>query len=186
MKIAVFCAARDSLQQRHKDDAAFVGRNIARRGHSLVFGGGNCGLMGEVSRAAKEAGAHVYGVTIRGLAEIEPPGNNCSQLDIVELMSVRKDMICDASDAFIVLPGGVGTMEEFFQVLCHNQIAVYDKPIVLVNTNGFYDPLITFMQSCIKQKAMGKSIFEHFTIVGDAWDAVRTIEELYEEQQDGK
>ena len=179
MRIGVFCSARDVMPAKYRTEARRLGRLMAQRGHDLAFGGGGCGLMGDVSQAVFNNGGHVYGVSIPHLVEQEPTTDKCTHLEIVETMSARKDLIIAASDSFIILPGGVGTMEEFFQVLCHNQIKLYKKPIAIVNQSGYYTPLLDFFDNAVRERFMGKSIMDMFTVVDTASEAIDAVEEAF-------
>jgi uncharacterized protein (TIGR00730 family) len=140
--IAVFCAASPGTQPIHREAAAALGREIARRNLRLVYGGGAVGLMGVVADAALQAGAKVVGVLPKSLLQKEIGHKGLTELLIVDSMHERKAAIADRSDAFIALPGGFGTYDEFCEMLTWSQLGIHTKPCGLLNVEGFYDPLL--------------------------------------------
>jgi uncharacterized protein (TIGR00730 family) len=140
--VAVFCGARTGVSSRHADEAAELGRSIGRLGAGLVYGGGRVGLMGILADAALEAGAPVYGVIPAGLAKKEVAHAGLTRLDVVATMHERKARISDAARGFIAMAGGFGTLDELFEVVTWKQLGHHDRPIVLLNGSGFFDPLL--------------------------------------------
>ena len=140
--ICVFCGSSFGAKPLYRAQARALGSSIGRRGWSMVFGGGGNGLMGETARAAHDAGAKVLGVLPDFLRRIEAPLEDDSEdLVIVPDMQIRKQKMLAAADAFVILPGGLGTLDEIFEVLSTAQLKVHAKPIVVVDTDGFYAPL---------------------------------------------
>jgi len=144
--VAVFCGARSGGDPDFADDARELGRLIAERGSRLVYGGGNVGLMGVIADAALDAGGEITGVIPRSMVEVELAHIGVEDMRVVESMLERKELIAGISDVFVCLPGGVGTLDELFEVVTWNQLRLHDKPVTLINTNGFYDELWTFLQ----------------------------------------
>ena len=145
--ICVFGAGSRSLNEAFLEDAYALGRALAQNGYGLVFGGGKTGLMGQVALAAHENGA----VSIKGIAPafMNVPGvlfEHCDELILTETMHERKQMMEAVSDAFVVLPGGAGTFEEFFEVLTQKNLGLHKKAIILLNTNGFFDPVVELLR----------------------------------------
>lgn len=140
MNICVFGAASPKVDQKYVDAVERLGEALAKRGHQLIFGGGMYGLMGAAARGAKKGGAKVTGVMPRFFLEkkIEPVFEDCDELIMTQSMSERKDIMEELSDAFIVAPGGIGTFEEFFQMLVLKQLDQHNKPIAIYNVSGFY------------------------------------------------
>ena len=142
LNICIFGASSSQLEQVYYSDAISLGKQIAQAGHTLIFGGGIAGLMGACASAVKEAGGRLVGIAPKIFNE---PGiliSDCQKLIITESMTERKEMMLDMADAFIVLPGGIGTMDEFFEILTLTQLGLRSSPIVLLNTNGFYMTLM--------------------------------------------
>jgi uncharacterized protein (TIGR00730 family) len=144
--ICVYCGSRDGVQPAFAFAAGEVGRWIGRHGGQLVYGGGKNGLMGIVAQATLEAGGTVVGIIPKSLVEREWANHDCTELHVVATMHERKAMMADRADAFLTLPGGIGTFEEFFEIWTLKQLGYHDKPIGLLNLNGYYDKLSEFLQ----------------------------------------
>ncbi|MGZ5923208.1 MAG: LOG family protein [Rhizomicrobium sp.] len=143
--ICVFCGSSHGARPAFAEAARRLGTLVGERGFSLVFGGGNVGLMGEVARAAHAAGAPVLGVLPSFLRHLEQPMKSAEELVIVPDMQQRKAIMLERSDAFIALPGGLGTFDEIFEVLSTAQLQVHKKPMVLIDSEGYFstfEPLI--------------------------------------------
>ncbi|HKC25194.1 MAG TPA: TIGR00730 family Rossman fold protein [Thermoanaerobaculia bacterium] len=140
--VAVFCGSSLGLAPRYAEEAADVGRAIAAAGAGLVYGGGRVGLMGVLADAALEAGAPVHGVIPAGLARVEVAHSGLTRLDVVATMHERKARMADAAAGFIALAGGFGTLDELFEIVTWKQLRHHDRPIVLFNPSGFFDPLL--------------------------------------------
>ena len=146
ISLCVYCGSRPGELPAYADAARAVGHEIGRRGWQLVYGGGRAGLMGVVADAALEAGAAVVGVIPRSLMDRELGHPTLTELHVVETMHQRKTMMAERSDAFVALPGGIGTFEELFEVWTWRQLGYHDKPIGLLNVAGYYDQLLAFLQ----------------------------------------
>lgn len=132
------------------ETARAVGQWIGAHGGQLVYGGGNAGLMGEVARATKAAGGRVVGIIPTALVDRELANRECDELLVVQTMHERKAKMAERSDAFLALPGGIGTFEELFEVWTWRQLGYHDKPIGVLNVRGYYDALHAFLQSCVE------------------------------------
>ena len=152
--LCVYCGSKPGDEPAFTESAVQVGQWIAQHGGQLVYGGGRNGLMGVVADATLAAGGRVVGVIPRALVEKEWAHNECTELQVVENMHDRKSMMAERADAFLALPGGIGTFEEFFEVWTWRQLGYHNKPIGLLNLNGYYDPLLTFLNSVVKQRFM--------------------------------
>ncbi|TYC65260.1 TIGR00730 family Rossman fold protein [Stappia sp. BW2] len=149
--ICVFCGSSYGALEAYADVARDTGRVIAEQGYTLVYGGAKVGLMGTVANAALEAGGKVIGVLPRSLMDKEIGHEGLSELHLVDSMHERKAMMADLSDAFIALPGGVGTLEEIFEVWTWGQLGYHKKPCGFLNVEGYYDHLITFLDHQTQQ-----------------------------------
>lgn len=149
LSLCVYCGSRTGDNAAYEAAAAAIGTAIGRRGWRLVYGGGRAGLMGRVADAALAAGAPVLGVIPRSLMEREVGHSGLTELHVVETMHERKLMMAQHSDAFIALPGGIGTFEELFEVWTWRQLGYHDKPVGLLNVDGYYDTLLGFMQQTV-------------------------------------
>ncbi len=147
--ICVYCGSRPGNDPTFTDIARQVGHWIGAHGGQLVYGGGRNGLMGTVADSVLAAGGRVIGVIPKALVDKEQAHHGCTELLIVDTMHERKRIMAEHADAFLALPGGIGTFEEFFEVWTWRQLGYHDKPIGLLNTNGYYDSLLTFLQSSV-------------------------------------
>jgi uncharacterized protein (TIGR00730 family) len=150
--ICVFCGSSSGASPAYAEAARQVGALIARRGLGLVYGGGRVGLMGIVADAALEAGGRVIGVIPQALATKEIAHDGLSELHVVPGMHERKALMATKSSAFLTLPGGIGTFEEFFEILTWGALGIHRKPIGVLNVEGFFDPLITLLDHGIAQR----------------------------------
>jgi uncharacterized protein (TIGR00730 family) len=141
----VFCGSSPEVDDVFFTAAREVGRLLASQGRRLVYGGGRIGLMGALADAAAAAGGEVIGVIPRSLLEKEVGHQGLSRLHVVASMHERKAMMAELSDGFIALPGGIGTLEEFFEIWTWAQLGLHHKPFGLLNVAGFFDPLLTFL-----------------------------------------
>lgn len=169
MRICVYGAASPSIDPEYMEKTVALGKELARRGHSLVFGGGARGLMGAVARGVHEEGGYVLGVAPRFFleesAEVLDP--NCDEMIHTDTMRQRKQIMEENADGFIVLPGGVGTFEEFFEILTLKQLCRHSKPIAVYNLNGYYDEIRTALDAAISKKFIRESCRELYLITDD-------------------
>ncbi|HJU42381.1 MAG TPA: TIGR00730 family Rossman fold protein [Vicinamibacterales bacterium] len=150
-RVCVFCGSNVGQQHAYAEAAQTMGALLARRGIGLVYGGGNVGLMGVIADAALAAGGDVIGVIPQALANREIAHTGVSALHVVDSMHTRKAMMAELSDAFVAMPGGVGTFEEFFEAVTWTQLGLQRKPCGLLNVNGFYSPLAAFIDSAVSE-----------------------------------
>ena len=143
--VCVYCGSRPGAQPAFAQAARDIGTSIGRQGGQLVYGGGRAGLMGMVADAALAAGASVVGVIPQALVERELGHQGLTELHVVQTMHQRKQLMAERSDAFIALPGGIGTLEELFEVWTWRQLGYHDKPVGLLNVGGYYDRLLSFL-----------------------------------------
>jgi uncharacterized protein (TIGR00730 family) len=148
-RLCVFCGSQTGLDPAFADHARQLGRAMADRGIELVFGAGHIGLMGVLADAVLAAGGRAIGVIPQGLVDRELAHRGLSSLHIVSSMHERKALMADLSDAFVALPGGYGTADELFEILTWKQLKLHAKPIGLLNVEGFFDPLLSWIDHCI-------------------------------------
>jgi len=153
--LCVYCGSRPGSQPEFTEAARAVGEWIGRHGGQLVYGGGCNGLMGTVAQATLDAGGRVIGVIPKALVDKEWANHACTELHVVETMHERKRLMAEHADAFLALPGGIGTFEEFFEVWTWRQLGYHDKPVGLLNVAGYYDGLMQFLHSTVEQQFMG-------------------------------
>lgn len=150
-RLCVFCGSKSGTHRLYQEAAQTVGRLLCRRGVELVYGGGNVGLMGTVANSCLDGGGHVIGVIPRALADREVAHAGLTELRIVSSMHERKAVMADLSDAFMALPGGYGTWEEFFEVLTWSQLGIQHKACALLNVDGYYDPLLQMADRAVSE-----------------------------------
>jgi uncharacterized protein (TIGR00730 family) len=153
--LCVYCGSKPGTDPAFAQAAVDVGTWIGRHGGQLVYGGGRNGLMGIVADATLAAGGLVIGVIPRALVEKEWAPTGCTELHIVETMHERKQMMAQKADAFVALPGGIGTFEEFFEAWTWQQLGYHNKPIGLLNTQQYYEPMLNFLDSAVQKEFMG-------------------------------
>ena len=154
LSICVYCGSRPGELPAYAEAARAVGTEIGRRGWRLVYGGGRAGLMGEVADATLSAGGEVVGVIPESLMGHELGHRGLMELHVVDTMHQRKTMMAERSDAFLALPGGIGTFEELFEVWTWRQLGYHDKPVGLLNVAGYYDALLNFLTHSREQGFM--------------------------------
>jgi uncharacterized protein (TIGR00730 family) len=147
----VFCGSRSGNDPRLAAAAELVGRTLAEQGYAVLYGGGNSGLMGSVARAARDAGGYVIGVQPNFLDALEPPTQGLSEFYVVDSMHTRKQMMYEKSDGFLVLPGALGTFDEFFEIYTWAQLGLHGKPVAVLNVDGYYDLLLAFLDQCAER-----------------------------------
>lgn len=152
--LCVYCGSRAGRVEDFRKLAADVGQWIGTHGGQLVYGGGNAGLMGIVADATLAAGGTVVGIIPQALVDRELAKRDCTELHVVANMHERKRMMAERSDAFLALPGGIGTMEEFFEAWTWRQLGYHDKPVGLLNASGYYDPLLAFLAATVRAEYM--------------------------------
>lgn len=173
--ICVFCGSRHGLMPQYAVAAERLGGLIATSGFDMLYGGGGPGLMGETAKAAAANGAHVRGVLPDFLRGVEKPPEWELDLVITPDLQLRKTQMLAESDAFVILPGGPGTMDEFFEVVTSAQLHALLKPIVLVNVAGFFDPLQALMQHLVAQGFADESLLSLYSVVDTPEQAIALI-----------
>lgn len=173
LAVCVFCSSSLTIDERYVTLAAEVGTELARRGHSLVSGGGSISCMGAVARAARAGGARTVGVIPQALVDLEVGDHDADELIVTPDMNVRKTEMERRADAFMVLPGGLGTMEELFEVWSGRNLGVHDKPIAILDPTGLYAPI----------RDLGQRLYEERFVRAKAFDAITwatTVSEAFE------
>ncbi|MBQ9099153.1 MAG: TIGR00730 family Rossman fold protein [Clostridia bacterium] len=143
MNITLYGAASDRIDRAYIERVEELGRAMARRGHTMVFGAGSTGLMGAAARGMSAEHGHIVGVTPHFMHDLEPVSTLCTEVINTETMAERKTIMENMADAFVIVPGGIGTFDEFFQILTLKVLGRHNKPIILYNINGFWDNMIS-------------------------------------------
>lgn len=147
--VCVFCGSNPGNDPAYAEGARAMGREIARRGMVLVYGGGAVGLMGVVANAALEAGGEVHGVIPQALRDKEVGHHGLTRLEVVDTMHTRKARMAELSEGFIAMPGGIGTFEELFEIWTWGQLGIHTKPLGMLDVAGFYEPLASFLDATV-------------------------------------
>ena len=173
--VAVFCGSRAGTHPHHAAMAEATGSWIGRHGGQLVYGGGKSGLMGVVADATLRAGGRVVGVIPTALVQREWAHRDCTELHVVDTMHERKRLMAERADAFLALPGGIGTLEELFEVWTWRQLGYHDKPVGLLNIEGYYDALLAFLATSVRQGFMNQWQME---LIRTGTDPLQLLPEL--------
>lgn len=177
MNICVFGAASNDIGERFLSPGETLGRKLAERGHSLIFGGGNTGMMGAAARGMHERGGRIIGVAPSFFNVDGVLYPYCDEIIYTETMRQRKQKMEDMSDGFIVTPGGVGTFEEFFEILTLKQLKQLSKPIAILNLNNYYDPMLSMLRHAAETNFMSENNFRLFFVTDDIGEALDYIKQ---------
>ena len=173
--ISVFCGAHEGNNPIYAEEAKNIAEIIAKKGINVVFGGGNVGLMKIVSNTALDNGVKALGISLRSLYELELVNPRLDEIVVAETLLDRKDVFMDRSDAFIVLAGGVGSLDELAEVMASNQLGIINKPIGILNTEGYYDHLFAWMQKAVEEGFISKANFDELIISDSCEDLIERI-----------
>jgi uncharacterized protein (TIGR00730 family) len=174
--ICVFCASSSTIDQQWFDLATQLGKALGPRGHTLVSGGGCVGMMGAVADGARAGGAHTLGVIPQSLVDLEVADTQADELIVTTDMGVRKNLMIERSDAFITLPGGLGTLDELFEVWTTATLDLHRKPIVLLDPAGFYDGLWSWLTGLADTKFVRRPALAQVSVVGSVEEALDAVE----------
>ena len=174
--IAVYCSSSNKVDDIYKEEAKKVGNLLAKKEIRLVYGGGNMGLMGVLSNSAINSGGDVYGVITNHLIEIEKRNESLNNIKIVETMHERKIEMYNNADAFLIFPGGIGTLEEFFEIYSWKQLRLHKKPIFIYNFNDFWGDLFTLLENIIKKDFAGENMKEAYKVINNYSDLTKELE----------
>ena len=173
--ISVFCGAHEGNNPRYAEDAKKIGETLAAKGINVVFGGGNVGLMKIVSDAALDNGVDAIGIGLESLHNLELVNPRLKNQIITKTLLDRKDEFMKRSDAFIVLPGGVGSLDELAEIMANNQLGLINKPVGLLNTEGYYDHLLAWMKKAVEEDFITEANFNDLIVSSSCEDLVNLI-----------
>jgi uncharacterized protein (TIGR00730 family) len=173
--ISVFCGAHEGNNPRYAEDAKKIGETLAAKGINVVFGGGNVGLMKIVSDAALDNGVDAIGIGLESLHNLELVNPRLKNQIITKTLLDRKDEFMKRSDAFIVLPGGVGSLDELAEIMANNQLGLINKPVGLLNTEGYYDHLLAWMRKAVEEDFITEANFNDLIVSSSCEDLVNLI-----------
>jgi len=174
--ICVFCGSSFGNDPAFRQAAEIIGSGIARMGYSLVFGGGGLGLMGVVAKAALDGGSEIQGIMPGFLQALEPSVSPQEKLIVTPHLQERKNLMLQVSDAFLVLPGGLGTFDEFFEVATEAQLGVHAKPIIVVNVDGYFDALDAMLHAIVKKGFAKDKILKLYYLADGPQAALEILE----------
>ena len=175
LTVCVYCASSRKTPAAYAELARAFGRALGEAGHALVYGGGGVGMMGELAAGAQAAGARVTGVIPRRLVEAEAAYERADELIVTEGMHERKARMAERADGFVALPGGFGTLEELFETLTQRLLGGHDKPLALLNHEGFYDPLLAFFDRLYEEGFAREKSRGHFHVAPTIPDALAAV-----------
>lgn len=170
--VTVFCASADGINPIYREAAAELGKALAVRHIGLIYGGAKAGLMQAIADAALANGGRVVGVIPEVLVDLEVAHQGLTELHVTSTMHTRKALMSERANAFIILPGGFGTLEELFEVLAWQTLKIHTKPILLLNINGFYDDMLRFLDHCVTEGMLKQRNRSALLVV-------RTMDELF-------
>ena len=177
-KICIFCGSSMGFDPIYKEKAAELGHVLADHGCELLFGGGSVGLMKVIADVMMERGCKVTGTITKHLLDMHVGHDGIDELIVVESMAERKKILEDMADGFIALPGGIGTMDEFFEAYVLSQLRVFDKPVALYNVNGYYDGIVEFIKHIANEGFMRREHAENLIVSDDAKDLLAKMEQF--------
>ena len=173
--VTVYCSSSSAIDAAYVRAGAALGSAIASRGWALVYGGNSVGLMKTLADAARESHGRVIGVTPQALVDKGIHDTHCDELIVTAGMRERKAIMEDRGDAFVAMPGGLGTLEEFFEILVGRSLGYHNKPIVVLNVNGFYDPLIAMIEHGIEQRFIKPKARELYFVAREVSETIGFI-----------
>ena len=162
--ISIFCGAHEGKNPKYAEAAKSIAGIISKKGINVVFGGGDVGLMKVISNTALDNGVDALGISLRSLYELELVNPRLKEVVVAETLLDRKDIFMDRSDAFIVLPGGVGSLDELAEVMASNQLGIINKPIGILNTEGYYDHLLSWFKKAVEEGFISSANFDELLI----------------------
>ncbi len=183
--VCVFCGSSTGIRASYSENARLLGKVLTENNITLVYGGGNVGLMGIIADAVIEAGGKTIGVMPESIAELEIAHENLTELHLVDTMAERKEMMAKLSDAFIAMPGGFGTLDELSEILTYNQLRICDKPMGLLNIDGYFNGLLNFFDHAVNERFVRKEHRKN-VIVSDTPAGLINMLGEYEPVQIGK
>ncbi|MEM8655488.1 MAG: TIGR00730 family Rossman fold protein [Pseudomonadota bacterium] len=175
LSVCVYCGSRPGVAPAYTTEAEALGAGIATRGWRLVYGAGDVGLMGAVARAAQTGGADTFGVIPRHLVDWEVGKTDLTRYVVTETMHERKKVMFMNCDAVVVMPGGAGSLDELFEVLTWRQLGLHEKPVILMNVKGYWDPLVGLLDHVVASGFADATLLDYFATVPDAEAALAAL-----------
>jgi hypothetical protein len=186
MDICVYCSSSDAVQRTYLEAAETLGRSIGSRGHSLIYGGAAVGSMGAVARGTREAGGRITGVMPDKLHRFGLFYDGIDERIVTETMRQRKEIMESRAEGFIALPGGLGTMEEILEVMVLKQLGYHSKGVVFIDQDGFYTPLMDFLEKLYRESFMKEGTRSQYTLVKTPQAAIEYLETYKPQKAESK
>ncbi len=174
-RVCVYCASSNKIDNTYFEAAAKIAGQLASHNITIVYGGGSAGLMGRIADTAIKLGGHVVGVIPKFMTEVEWQHNGLEEIYVVADMHERKKMMLEDSDAVIALPGGSGTLEELLEAISLKRLGLYAKPIVILNVNDYYSPLIEMLEKSIRERFMSERHRNIWTVISNPEEIITAI-----------
>ena len=175
MNVTLYGAASDAIDRVYMERVEELGESLANHGYTMVYGGGSSGLMGAAARGVNRGNGKLIGVVPHFMHEFEPIYDSCTELIHTETMAERKNIMEEMADAFIIVPGGIGTFDEFFQILTLKTLGQLDKPIILYNINGFWDNMISVLGTDMFKGFISKNVIDGFVLCETPESVMRAL-----------
>lgn len=182
--VCVYCGASENAKPIYKEAARAIGTLLGSNGIRTIYGGGKVGLMGIVADSALAAGGDVVGIIPQHIQAREIAHVGLTELHVVESMHVRKQMMVDRSDAFVVLPGGYGTLDEAFEIMTWRQLGLHDRSVIFLNVAGYYDPLLAFVRHALGEGFLTETHLGLFQVVDRIEDVLPALDRLDQPSQE--
>lgn len=177
MYVCVYGAASDSIDKVYKKEGLELGKKLAKNGHSIVFGGGSEGMMGAVAKGAFEEGGKIFGIAPVWMKNFEGIFKECDKFIYTKSMDERKNLFLEKSDAFIITPGGIGTLDEFFEILTLKKLKQHNKPIIIFNINNFFNEMSNMITEMIKKEFISSEVLELYRIANTTEEVLNFLDE---------
>lgn len=165
MRVCIYASASDKIAEKYITTVEALGESLAKKGYSLIYGGGGSGLMGAAARGFRKGGGEVIGVVPTFMDKFEPIFDDCTEVIRTDSMAERKRIMEDGCDEFIIVPGGIGTFDEFFQVLTLRELERHNKHIVIYNIDGYYTKLLEYLEDCIRDGFIKEKVLEFYEVI---------------------
>lgn len=165
MRVCIYASASDKIDEKYVKAVEKLGEELAKNGHSLIYGGSSSGLMGAAARGFRKYGGEIIGVAPKFIDKFEPIFEDCTKIIMTEDMAERKKIMEEGCDQFIIVPGGVGTFDELFQVLTLKDLGRLDKHIKIYNIDGYYTKLLEYIEDCIEKGFIRSKVHEYYEVI---------------------
>lgn len=186
MRVCIYAAASNNIDDKYIEKVEQLGKELAQDGNALIYGAGGTGLMGAAARGFVAGNGQVIGVTPKFMEKIEPIFENCTSVIVTDTMAERKEIMETGADAFLIVPGGIGTFDEFFQCVTLKELGQHNKPIIIYNCDDYYTKLLDYMNDCIQKGFIRERVNEFYQVATTSKEVVEIMNELRNQAKDNK